>query len=387
MRADVMRSGVLLSIIGLMILCTDGYGAYQLVWSDEFDGTSLNTANWSYQDGDGCPNLCGWGNNELQWYRSQNTTVSGGNLIITAKEESYGGRDYTSGKIISRYKQDFLYGRMEARIQVPTGGGIWPAFWMMPTDEVYGGWAASGEIDIMETCNNTDYIGGTIHYGGNWPDNRYSGGNYSPGGMDFSDAFHVYTIEWDLDEIRWYVDDILYSTKTSSLWYSDSDPGNPRAPFDQEFYFILNVAVGGNYTGCTSSGCISASFPQQMLVDYVRVYQESPNNAPTVSITNPSDGATLPAGNITIDATASDSDGSVAKVEFYGDGILLGEDTSSPYSYTWNSVTDGCYTIMARAVDDLGGYGTDSIDVEVGAGCPQTPYYGTPMAIPGLIEA
>ncbi|MHC4783783.1 MAG: carbohydrate-binding protein, partial [Planctomycetota bacterium] len=387
MRADVMRSGVLLSIIGLMILCTDGYGAYQLVWSDEFDGTSLNTANWSYQDGDGCPNLCGWGNNELQWYRSQNTTVSGGNLIITAKEESYGGRDYTSGKIISRYKQDFLYGRMEARIQVPTGGGIWPAFWMMPTDEVYGGWAASGEIDIMETCNNTDYIGGTIHYGGNWPDNRYSGGNYSPGGMDFSDAFHVYTIEWDLDEIRWYVDGNLYSTKTSSLWYSDSDPGNPRAPFDQEFYFILNVAVGGNYTGCTSSGCISASFPQQMLVDYVRVYQESPNNAPTVSITNPSDGATLPAGNITIDATASDSDGSVATVEFYADGSYLGEDTTAPYSYTWNSVTDGCYTIMARAVDDLGGYSTDSIDIEVGTGCPQIPYYDSPMAIPGQIEA
>ncbi|MHC4784057.1 MAG: carbohydrate-binding protein, partial [Planctomycetota bacterium] len=294
---------------------------------------------------------------------------------------------YTSGKIISRYKQDFLYGRIEARMKVPTGGGMWPAFWMMPTDEVYGGWAASGEIDIMETANNTDYIGGTIHYGGNWPYNQYSPGTYSPGGVNFSDAFHVYTIEWEPDVMRWYVDGNLYSTKTSSIWYSDSDPGNPRAPFDKEFYIIINAAVGGNYTGCTSSGCITASLPQQYLVDWVRVYQESPNNAPTVSITNPTNGAILPAGNITIDATASDSDGSVATVEFYEGANLLGEDTTSPYSYTWNSVTDGCYTIMAKAIDDLGGYSTDSIDIEVGAGCPQTPYGGSPAAIPGQIEA
>ncbi|MHC5185545.1 MAG: glycoside hydrolase family 16 protein [Planctomycetota bacterium] len=216
MRA-ALRNLLIVTVVALTVFCVDGYGAYQLVWSDEFDGTSLNTANWSYQDGDGCPNLCGWGNNELQYYRSQNTTVSGGNLIITAKEESYGGRDYTSGKIISRYKQDFLYGRVEARMKVPT-----------PTDEVYGGWAASGEIDIMETANNTDYIGGTIHYGGNWPYNQYSPGTYSPGGVNFSDAFHVYTIEWEPDVMRWYVDGNLYSTKTSSIWYSDSDPGNPR---------------------------------------------------------------------------------------------------------------------------------------------------------------
>lgn len=249
---------------------------YQLAWSDEFDGSSLNTLNWSYDVGDGCPDLCGWGNNELQYYRSQNVSVSGGYLILEAREEAYGVRDYTSGKIHSRYKQDFLYGKVEARMKVPTGGGMWPAFWMMPTDSVYGGWAASGEIDIMETSNDTDYIGGTIHYGGPCcDDNRYSGGTYSPGGVDFSDAFHVYTIEWEPDVMRWYVDGVLYSTKTSSQWYSDNAPGNPLAPFDQYFYIIMNAAVGGRYTGCESSGCITASFPQQYQVDWVRVYQKT----------------------------------------------------------------------------------------------------------------
>ncbi len=369
-----------------MVFCAVGYADYQLVWSDEFDGSSLNTLNWSYDIGNGCPNLCGWGNNELQYYRSQNISVSGGNLIIEAREQD-AGYDYTSGKIHSRNKQDFLYGKIEARAKVPTGGGMWPAFWMMPTDEVYGGWAASGEIDIMETCNNTDYIGGTIHYGGGWPANQYSGGSYSPGGVNFSDAFHVYTIEWEPDVMRWYVDGVLYSTKTSAQWYSDGAPSNPRAPFDQDFYIIMNAAVGGNYTGCTSSGCITASFPQQYLIDYVRVYQDTSNIAPTVSITNPINNADLPAGDILIEADASDTDGSVATVEFYEGSNYLGEDATSPYSFIWTSVSDGCYTVTAKAIDDVGGSGTDTISITVGIGCGQTPFYGSPTVIPAKIEA
>ena len=249
---------------------------WALVWSDEFDGTSLNPANWECMIGDGCSyGICGWGNDELQYYRSRNVWVQGGVLIIESRRENYGGKQFTSGRIRSANKQDFLYGRMEARIKVPTGGGMWPAFWMMPTDSVYGGWAASGEIDIMETCNETDYIGGTIHYGGPWPDNRWSSSSYEPAGMDFSDDFHVYSLEWEPDVMRWYVDGVLYSTKTSGQWYSTAAPGNDRAPFDQEFHFLLNVAVGGNYTGCTSPSCITADFPQQMLVDWVRVYQKA----------------------------------------------------------------------------------------------------------------
>ncbi len=377
---------LLLTIIAITVFCSEGYGAYQLVWFDEFDGSSLNTLNWSYDIGDGCPSLCGWGNAELQYYRSQNVSVSGGNLILEAREESYGGSDFTSGKIHSRNKQDFLYGKIEARIKVPTGGGMWPAFWMMPTDSVYGGWAASGEIDIMETKNDTDYIGGTIHYGGSWPDNRYTSGTYSPGGVDFSDAFHIYTLEWEPDVMRWYVDGNLFSTKTSSQWYSDGAPGNLQAPFDQYFYIIMNAAVGGHYTGCTDPGCITASLPQQYLVDWVRVYQDTSNIAPTVSITSPSNGATLPAGNIVIDATASDSDGFVATVEFYEGANYLGEDTTAPYSFTWLSVSDGCYDITAKAIDDVGGSGTDIISITVGIGCGQAPFYDSPSAIPGQIE-
>jgi len=250
----------------------------QFVWSDEFDGTTLNTANWEHMIGDGTSYglPSGWGNNELQYYRSQNVSVADGYLTIEAREESYGGKNYTSGRIRSINKQDFLYGWMEGRIKVPTGGGMWPAFWMMPTDSVYGGWAASGEIDIMESCNDTDYAGAAIHFGGSWPDNRYSGGSYSPGGIDFSDDFHVYALEWEPDIIRWYVDDILYHTETNWWSGSYSDNGTFPAPFDEYFHFLLNVAVGGWYTGCTEPACITASFPQQMVVDYVRVYQQIP---------------------------------------------------------------------------------------------------------------
>lgn len=384
--AAAIRHMLFLTIIAITVFCAEGYGDYQLVWSDEFDGSSLNTLNWSYDIGNGCPDLCGWGNNELQYYRSQNVSVSGGYLIIEAREEAYAGYDYTSGKIHSRNKQDFLYGKIEASIKVPTGGGMWPAFWMMPTDSVYGGWALSGEIDIMETKNDTSYVGGTIHYGGNWPNNVYSGGSYSPGGVDFSEAFHVYSIEWEPDVIRWYVDGILYSTKTSAQWYSDAAPSNPQAPFDQDFYIIMNTAVGGNYTGCTSSECITASFPQQYQVDWVRVYQDTSNIAPIVSITNPANGAELPVGDIVIDATASDSDGSVSTVEFYEGANYLGEDTTSPYSFNWTSVGDGCYTITAKAIDDVGGSRTDSVNITVGIGCGQLPFYGSPSAIPGRIE-
>ena len=255
-----------------------GYSIYELVWEDEFYGTSLNPANWEYMIGDGCSyGICGWGNNELQYYRAANVSVSDGKLVIEARQENYADKQFTSGRIRTYHKQDFLYGKMEARIKVPTGGGMWPTFWMMPTDSVYGGWAASGEIDIMETRNQTNYIQGTIHYGGRAIDgtNTYSSGTYAPGGIDFSQDFHVYSLEWEPDVMRWYVDGILYSTKTSDQWYTDAAPGNNRAPFDQEFYLLLNIAVGGNYPGCTDPGCITADFPQQMIVDWVRVYQKT----------------------------------------------------------------------------------------------------------------
>lgn len=368
-------------------LAAPAHAAWSLVWADEFNGTLLDPANWTPDLGTGCPSLCGWGNNELQYYRSQNVTVTGGNLVLTARAQSYGGASFTSGKVTTRGKQAFLYGRIEMRAKLPTGAGMWPAFWMMPQDNVYGGWAASGEIDIMESANATTSVGGALHFGGSYPDNRSTSSSYSLGGANFADEFHVYAVEWEPDTIRWYVDGVLFMTRVSSQWYSDAAPGNSRAPFDQEFYIILNTAVGGNYTGCTSPGCIDADLPQEFLIDYVRVYADIDNAAPTVAITAPAPAATLPAGDITITATADDADGTITTVEFYNGAAYLGADTTAPYSFTWESVPDGCYTLVARASDDQGGFATDSVDITVGAGCGQASYAGAPHALPTVIQA
>ncbi len=363
------------------------YATYSLVWSDEFNGTSLDASNWTPDIGTGCPDLCGWGNAELEYYRAENVTVSGGNLVLTSRDESYGGASFTSGKVHTRNKQFFLYGRIEMRAKIPTGGGMWPAFWMMPQDDAYGGWAASGEIDIMESANATTEVGGALHFGGSFPENASTSSSYSLGGPSFSGEFHIYAVEWEAETIRWYVDGVLFMTRFSSQWYSDGAPGNPLAPFDQEFYIILNAAVGGYYTGCTDPGCITASFPQEYLIDYVRVYEEIDNLAPEVAITAPISGSTHPTGDITINATATDADGSVETVEFYNGLTLLGEDTTPPYTFTWTSVPDGCYAIVAKAIDDLAGEATDSVDITVGTGCGQAPYPGSPFVLPTKIEA
>jgi beta-glucanase (GH16 family) len=262
-------------IVTIAMLCLAGgsaHGQLQLIWSDEFDGTELNTDIWSAQIGtgtnDGLP--AGWGNNELQYYtdRPENVFVSGGNLHIVARAESFGGRSYTSARIRTIGNIDVLYGRFEARMKLPSGQGIWPAFWMLPSSNVYGTWAASGEIDIMESTNFADRIYGTIHFGNPWPNNVSAGNSYAPG-TDYGADFHTYAVEWEPDVMRWYVDDVLYHVSTSNTWFSSSDPGNNRAPFDIPFHFLLNVAVGGNFPGPPNG---SQGFPMELVVDYVRVY-------------------------------------------------------------------------------------------------------------------
>ena len=170
-RPTIRRCALVLPfLMGAMGMSGPAHAVLSLVWSDEFNGTSLNATDWTVDIGNGCPTLCGWGNNELEYYRSQNVTVTGGNLVLTAKAESYGGSSFTSGKVHTQGKQSFLYGRMEMRAKLPVGDGMWPAFWMMPQNDVYGGWAASGEIDIMESSNAMNSVGGALHYGGPWPD-------------------------------------------------------------------------------------------------------------------------------------------------------------------------------------------------------------------------
>jgi beta-glucanase (GH16 family) len=235
-----------------------------IIWGDEFTASSLDQTKWSYQTGDGCQEgICGWGNNELQYYQAANVTLSNGQLHITAKRERVQSKSYTSGRIRTINKGDWTYGRFEARIKLPHGQGLWPAFWMLPTDEVYGGWPQSGEIDIMEfVAADPTRVLGTIHYGDPYPNNKNQGANFVLGSGTFPDAFHTFAIEWEQGVMRWFVDDILFLTKTAQ------DLSPHHWPFDQRFHFLLNVAVGGNLGGPVDN----TIFPKTMDVDFVRVY-------------------------------------------------------------------------------------------------------------------
>jgi beta-glucanase (GH16 family) len=351
-----------------------------LVWSDEFDGTAVDLSRWAFQFGDGTqvglPS--GWGNNELQYYQAENATVAGGFLTITAKEESVGGSDYTSARMRSLGNGDWTFGRMEMRARMPIGQGLWPAFWMLPSDSIYGGWAASGEIDIVEYIGSQpDRIFGTIHYGAPWPFNFHSTASYFLPSGTFHDDFHVFALEWELGEIRWYVDGMLYSTRNS--WFSTGGPF--PAPFDVDFHLLLNLAVGGNLPGPPNFWTV---FPQEFVIDYVRVYQ-MPS---VVEITSPTAGDGLaPGDDLTI--TADTHDGvSIQRVEFLQDKAVLGEDTTPPYELTVPNVAAGCYTLTARAWDDSGmPVSSAPVEIVVGSGCPQAPYRMTPAAVPGTVEA
>lgn len=243
----------------------------ELVWSDEFEGDELDTAKWSFMYGTGDQfGLVGWGNNELQYYtdRAENLYIEDDRLHIRAREEDHEGMAYTSARIRTLDKGDWRYGRFEIRAKLPEGRGIWPAVWMMPSDDVYGGWAASGEIDIVELVGHQPHtVHGTLHYGGEWPANTSSGSSYELDSGTFSDGFHLFALEWEEGEIRWYVDGEHYQTQTQ--WYTEGYAF--AAPFDQPFHLLLNVAVGGDWPGSPDS---TTEFPQEMVVDYVRVYQK-----------------------------------------------------------------------------------------------------------------
>ena len=233
---------------------------YLLVWADEFNYTGKPDASkWNYEVGAG-----GWGNNELQCYtnREENAYVDDGYLTITAKRENYSGSEYTSARITTKAKGDWKYGYIEMRAMLPEGVGTWPAFWLMPTDSVYGGWPNSGEIDIMETTGrNPNYIQGTVHT--NVSGHEGSGGSTSI--TNSTSTWNTYAIEWTESAIKFLVNDRVYYTYNhlSNFDYK-------KWTFDQRFFVILNIAMGGSM-----GGSVSASFTEaNMKVDYVRVYQQ-----------------------------------------------------------------------------------------------------------------
>ena len=252
----------------LFLVCFAQFGFGQTwvkIWSDEFDYTGLpNSTKWAYDVGGH-----GWGNNESQYYtdaRSENARVENGNLIIEARKESYQGSDYTSARIVSKGLGDWKYGKIEVRAKIPTGKGMWPAIWMLPSENVYGTWPKSGEIDIME---NVGFEPNTIHWNVHTESYNHSIGTNKGDKDDFFEPYnnyYTYAVEWYEDSIRFLVDDVEYfqfdkESSNSNVW-----------PFDQKFHLLLNIAVGG-WGGL--QGIDANAFPQKMYVDYVRVYKQS----------------------------------------------------------------------------------------------------------------
>lgn len=244
---------------------------YRLVWADEFKYEGLpDSTRWGYDLGDGCPNVCGWGNNEQQYYtqrRAENARVENGKLIIEAHREAYQNKQYTSARLVSKHKGDWKYGKVEVRAKLPGGRGVWPAIWMLPTGWEYGGWPSSGEIDIMEYVGyEPDSVFAAVHT----KSYNHSIGTQSVGRLFLTDGhrkFHRYALEWTETHLDFYVDGKLFHR------FANEKTGFEAWPFDETFHLLLNIAVGGNWGG--KKGIDDSIWPQRMEVDYVRVYQRS----------------------------------------------------------------------------------------------------------------
>ncbi|GEP64157.1 hypothetical protein CBE01nite_19250 [Clostridium beijerinckii] len=245
---------------------------WNLAWSDEFNGTNINTSNWKYETGGD-----GWGNNELEYYtnRFENARIENGNLVIEARKENYNGMNYTSARLKSQGLKNWTYGKVEARMKLPAGQGVWPAFWMLGENISQVSWPKCGEIDIMEHINNESAIHGTIHWDSTGNNTHAQYGAASPN-IDVT-QYHVYSIEWDASSIKWFVDGTQY------LEANIANNINGTEEFHKPFFILFNLAVGGNWPGNPDG---STPFPAKMYVDYVRVYQHGDNN-PTPAPTAP----------------------------------------------------------------------------------------------------
>ena len=239
------------------------YSGMTRIWHDEFDAQELSTNYWTYEIGNGSG---GWGNNEWQYYRAENTSIKDGNLVIEARKEPFGGFNYTSSRIITKNKFDFQYGRVDIRAALPFGQGIWPALWLLGSNISSVGWPACGEIDIMEMIGGSGRektVHGTAHWSNSGSHAQY-GDSYSLSSGSFQDEYHVFSLVWDQNQIKWYVDDKLYNT------LNITDP--ELSEFRRDFFVIFNLAVGGNWPGYPDN---TTTFPQRLVVDYIRVFQKN----------------------------------------------------------------------------------------------------------------
>ncbi len=237
---------------------------WKLIWSDEFDGPNgapVDQAKWGFETGG-----TGWNQNELEYYTDQtsNAQIQDGNLLLVARKEAYQGNQYTSARLISKGKFEQMYGRFEARMKIPTGQGLWPAFWLLGNDIDSVSWPQCGEIDIMEHINSEAQIGAHLHGPGYYSKMAFGQDVTLPGNEDFGAQYHLYAVEWEPDAVRFYVDDLLYFTVSVN-----DMPSGRKWVYDHPFYILLNLAVGGNWPGAPDATTV---FPATLSVDYVRVY-------------------------------------------------------------------------------------------------------------------
>lgn len=314
---------------------------YNLLWHDEFNGTELNFDNWSYD-----PHEPGWTNSELQEYTesTDNVYVENGNLVLRAikTEDESGNPYYTSGKIKGQNKKDFMYGKVVARAKIPAGQGLWPAIWMMPTDEgYYGQWPKCGEIDIMEVLGSQPELAyGTLHYGEPHAEQQST---YTLQGETFADDFHEYSIEWEPGEMRWYIDGNLYHTVNDWFTAVEGEDDKPYpAPFDQTFFVQINLAVGGTWPGNPDA---STDFENaKVLVDYVRVYQKpeydtNVEKPPVIFRETTEDGNLIWNGDFSENESLDDEDNWYFLLFENGDGSA--------------EIEDGVLTVDAKAEGDV----------------------------------
>ena len=323
----------------------ESYEGYGLTWSDEFSGTDINTNYWGFDIGGN-----GWGNNELQYYTNRNAYLKDGMLVIRAQQESYSGRNYTSARLKTQGKQNFQYGRIDIRARMPEGQGIWPALWMLGKNITEVSWPYCGEVDIMEMVG-----------GGSGKDNRVLGtAHWNVGGLttdysptyfgstksmpeNLSNNFHVYSIVWDSNRIKWYIDDVQYHIMSI-------DDSASLAAFQKEFFFIFNIAVGGNLPGNPNTSTV---FPQRLLVDYVRVFQDENGN------TGGESGSTYPVPGLIEAEDYSDMSGiQIETTTDTGGGSNIGYvDTGDWVEFSLDVATEGSYLIEYRVASDVGSAG------------------------------
>jgi len=310
--------------------------SWQLVWSDEFNGSI--GPNWVFETGAG-----GWGNNEMQYYRRENATIENNALVITAKRENFGGAAYTSARMKTQGLKTFKFGRIEARMKLPAFLGAWPAFWALGANLPQVGWPASGEIDIMEHVNDEQKVYGTIHWQDNTGQYAQYGGNVATTVTDW----HVYAVEWDASAIRWYVDGNKYHE------VNIANGVNGTEEFQKDFFLLLNFALGGNWPGFNVN---NAALPAKMYVDYVRVY------APTWSRQ--------------IEAEAFSAQAGVQTEACTEGGLNVGWiDTNDWMAYNGiNFPTSGNYRVEYRVASPSGG----TLSLDLNAGSTQLGQLGVP---------